>query len=144
MVTILIPKKDKALVAKIEAAVNAAKEEGKTKWGGKIPAKLKLPLRDGDEDRQDDPAFAGHYFLNATAKTKPGVVDANLDEILDQDEVYSGIWGRASITFFAFDMKGNRGVACGLNNLQKLEDGENLGGRASAAADFGDEDEDLL
>ena len=135
-VSLLIKKSDTATIAKIEAAVNAAKELGKSKWGGKIPAKLKLPLRDGDEDRPDDEAYAGHYFLNASSKNKPGVVDHNTQPVLDQEEVYSGCYGRASINFYAFDASGNKGIAAGLNNVQKLKDGEPLAGSSSAEEDF--------
>lgn len=146
-VSILIPKKDKKTLAKIEAAVEAAMEDGKTKkWGGKIPPNLKLPLRDGDEDRPDDEHYAGHMFVNANSARKPGLVDAELDPIMDREEFYSGCYGRASVNFYAFDSNGSKGVACGLNNLQKLEDGERLAGGVSAEVDFGDEEEedDLL
>lgn len=145
-VSLIIPKKDKDQVRKIEAAIEAARQAGKSKWGGKIPAKLKLPLRDGDEERPDDEAYKGSYFLNANCKTKPGVVDADVQPILDQDEFYSGCWGRASITFYPFDVSGNKGIACGLNHVQKLADGEPLGGRSTAENDFGEafEDDDLI
>jgi len=137
---ILIPKKDKKTIAAIEAAVKAATEEGKNKkFGGKIPGVLKLPLRDGDEEKPDDETYAGHYFLNASSNRKPGVVDADLNPIMDKDEFYSGCYGRASINFFAFAGKA-KGIAVGLNNVQKLEDGENLGGGGSSAEDdFGDD-----
>ena len=83
------------------------------------------------------------YFLNATSNQKPGIVDKDLNEILDPDEVYSGCWGRVSLNFYPFDVSGNRGVGVGLNNVQKLKDGERLGGaRASAESDFGDDFED--
>lgn len=143
-VTVLIPKKDKATLAKIEKAVEAATKEGKIKyWGGKVPKKLKLPLRDGDEEREDDPVFAGHYFLNASSNRKPQVVDSDLDEIMDRDEIYSGMYGRVSINFYPFSAKGNEGVAAGLNNVQKLAEGEQLGGSATTAkADFGGDDEE--
>jgi len=140
-VSLLIPKKDKITIAKINKAIEAAKEAGKGKWGGKIPAKLKLPLRDGDEERPDDEAYADCYFLNASAKTKPGVVDAGLNAIIRQDEVYSGCFGKASVNFYAFDVNGNKGIACGLNNIMKLEDGPSLGGRSSAEEDFGEQEE---
>lgn len=133
---ILIPKSDTTTLRKIKAAIEAAKEMGKEKWGGKIPANLKLPLRDGDEERPDQPEFAGHYFLNANSKQKPGIVDAQLNKILDQSEVYSGCYGRASINFYPFSVSGNRGVACGLNNIQKLADGEPLAGRSRPEEDF--------
>lgn len=147
-VALIISKSDKALVAKINAAIAAATEAGKnTKFNGKIPKKLKTPLRDGDEERPDDPAYENAYFLNASCKTKPGVVDKDLNPIMDQDDFYSGCYGRASINFFAFNTAGNMGIAAGLNNLQKMKDGERLSARVSAEADFGealDEEEDDL
>jgi hypothetical protein len=144
-VALLIPKKDKASVAKINAAIEAAKQAGKAdKFSGKFPANLKMPLRDGDEERGDNEEYVGHYFINATSKTKPQVVDADLQVIIDPEDFYSGCYGRASINFYAFNSNGNKGIACGLNNLQKLKDGEKLSGRASAEDDFSDaEDIDL-
>jgi hypothetical protein len=144
---ILIPKSDKATLNKIKAAVEAAKQAGASLWGGKIPPNLKTPLRDGDVDRPDQPEYQGHYFLNASSKQKPGVVDKHVNEILDQSEVYSGCYGRVSINFFAFNQAGNRGIGCGLQNVQKLADGEMLGGRSRAQDDFDtvdDEDDDFL
>lgn len=135
-VCLLIPKSDRQTLTRIKDAVEAAKTAGVSKWGGKVPPNLKMPLRDGDAERPDQPEFAGHYFLNANSKTKPGVVDAKLNPIIDSTEVYSGCYGRASVNFYAFDAKGNRGVACGLNNLQKLADGDYLGGRSRAEDDF--------
>jgi hypothetical protein len=138
---ILVPKKDKKTIAKIEEAIKAALEEGKGKFGGKIPAVYKNPLRDGDLEKEDDEVYAGHMFFNASALRKPQLVDADLNPILDRDEFYSGCFGRASINFYAFNTAGNKGVAAGLNNLQKLEDGDKLGGSpASAEDDFGDDD----
>ncbi len=134
--SLIIPKSDKSTIAKIEAAVKAAAEQGKAKWGGKIPAKLKTPLRDGDEERPDDEAYANSWFLNSNAKTKPGIVDSNAQPIMNQDEVYSGCFIRASITFYPFDTNGNKGVACGLNHIMKVKDGEPLGGRSTAESDF--------
>jgi len=137
-VCLLIPKSDTATVSKIKAAIEAAKTAGLSKWGGKVPPNLKLPLRDGDTERDttERPEYAGHYFVNANSKTRPGIVDANLLEILDPGELYSGCYGRASINFYAFNTAGNRGIACGLNNLQKLSDGEFLGGRSRPEDDF--------
>lgn len=138
-VAVLIPKNDEDTLAKIKGAIEEAKEAGKGKWNGKIPPNLKLPLRDGDEERPDDEAYQGHYFINANSTTRPGVVDENLNKIIDPDEFYSGCYGRASVNFYAFNVSGNRGIACGLNNLQKLEDGERLSGSSSAEEDFGDD-----
>ena len=140
-VCLLIPKDDKATVNKIRAAIEEAIQEGIAfKWGGKKPGNLKLPLRDGDDERADEaPEYEGMFFLNANSTQKPGIVDKDLNEILDPDEVYSGSWGRASINFYPFNTNGNKGVGVGLNNIQKLKDDERLGAaRASAETDFGD------
>lgn len=143
--SLIIPKSDKATLSKIKAAIAAATEQGKTsKFGGKIPANLKNPLRDGDVDRPDDEAYANSYFINANAKTKPGIVDAARNPVMQQDEVYSGCFGKASVTFYAYDAKGNKGIAAGLNHIMKTEDGEPLGGRSSAESDFGGADSDDL
>ena len=141
-ISIIISKDDKATLKKIDAAIEAAKKLGvDTKWGGKLPKNLKLPLRDGDEER-DEECYENAMFLSAKTDRKPGIVDANLDEIISRDEFYSGCYGRASINFFPFDVNGSKGIAVGLQNLQKLEDGERLGGSsATAAEDFGDEDD---
>lgn len=143
-VSLIIPKTDKKCLADINKGIEAATEVMRVKLGGKIPAKFKLPLRDGDEERPEDEAYANSYFLNANCKTKPGIVDAAVKPILDQDELYSGCYGRASVTFYGFDMKGNKGIACGLNNIQKLSDGDSLGGRVSAEADFGNPEDDIM
>jgi hypothetical protein len=134
-VSIIIPKSDKETVEKINKAIEQAKEENKAVWGGTVPKGLKGGLRDGDEEK-DDPAYANSYFINANSSQKPGVVDADLNAILDASEFYSGCFGRASISFFAYNSNGSKGVGCGLNNVQKLEDGEKLGGASSASDDF--------
>ena len=146
-VSLLIPKTDTVTVKRIKAAIEAAYREGEAKLKGNgktVPplTAIKTPLRDGDAERPDDPAYAGHYFLNANSATAPGIVDADCQPILTRSEVYSGVYGRASISFYAFNSSGNRGVACGLNNLQKIRDGEPLGGRASAESDFSDFDDE--
>lgn len=137
-VSLIIPKTDKKTIADVKAAVEAAKKAGAAKFGGKAPSNLKLPLRDGDTDREEDEAYAGAYFLNASCKTKPGIVDKYGRRIEDSTNFYSGCYGRASVTFYAFNTNGNKGIACGLNNLMKLEDGEALGGRSLAEDDFAD------
>ena len=140
-ICLLIPKSDKATIKKLKAAIQEATDEGvSSKWGGKLPKNLKSPLRDGDDERADEaPEYEGMYFINANSNNKPGIVDKDLNEILDPDEVYSGCWGRASINFFAYDSNGNKGIGAGLNNIQKVKDGEHLGAsRASAEDDFGD------
>ena len=143
-VSLIIPKSDTDTVARIKNAIQSALEAGKAKFGGKIPAALKLPLRDGDIERADDDAYLNSWFLNANSSKQPGIVDQNVQPILRQDEVYSGCYGRASINFFAFNTNGNKGIACGLNNIQKLSDGELLGGRTTAEFDFADDCSDIL
>lgn len=141
-VCILIAKSDKETLKKIQAAVNIAVEEGKNKkWGGKIPSTIKKPLRDGDVDKDTKahPEYAGHYFINATNKEKPGVVDHNRQDILDSTEVYSGAYGRVSLNFYAYDAKGNKGISALLNHVQKLHNGDSLWGRSSAKDDFDDD-----
>ncbi len=148
--SLIIPKKDTATVRKIQAAIEAAYREGESKLKGSgrtVPplSAIKNPLRDGDVERPDDPAYAGCWFVNANSGTAPGIVDADCNPILERSEVYSGVYGRASITFYAFNSSGNKGIACGLNNLQKIRDGEPLGSRLSAEADFAtDEDDEFL
>ncbi|KUK13260.1 MAG: hypothetical protein XD52_1457, partial [bacterium 42_11] len=146
-VSLIIPKSDTKTLSAINEAVNAAIEEGKGKFGSKIPNKaaLKLPLRDGDIDRPDDEAYANSYFINANSNTPPQIVDKNINPILERSEVYSGVYARVSINFYAFNSNGNKGIACGLGNIQKIRDGEPLGGRTNAADDFAtDVDDDFL
>ena len=147
-VSCLIPKSDKKTIARIQKAVEAAKEDGKTrKWGGKIPPNLKLPLRDGDIDRPDDENYEDCFFLNASSKDAPQVVDRKVNPILDPMMVYSGCYCNVSVNFYAFNANGNRGVAAGLGNVQFVRDGERLSGKASADADFDaleDDDEGVL
>ena len=142
-VSIIIPKDDKKAVNALEAAIDAAIAESAGKFGGKVPKKamLKLPLRDGDTER-DDEAYANSYFINANSKVAPQIVDKECNQILSQSEVYSGCYGRVSLTFYAFNSNGNRGIACGLGNIQKVKDGEPLGGRSSAVSDFASDVED--
>ena len=138
-VSLIIPKSDTATIAAIEKAVDAAIEQGLGKFGRKRPneAALKLPLCDGDIER-DDEANANAYFLDANSLTAPQVVDQDVAPILDRAEVYSGCYARVSLSFYAFNTNGNRGIACGLGNIQKTRDGESLGGgRVSAETDFG-------
>jgi hypothetical protein len=148
-VSLIIPKSDTKTIEKIKAAIQAAYEEGESKLKGNgktVPALsiLKTPLRDGDLERPDDEAYANSYFVNANSGTAPGIVDADRQPIIDHSEVYSGVYGRASINFYAFNSNGNKGIACGLNNLQKMRDGEPLGGKSRAEDDFADDDEEFL
>ena len=144
--SIIIPKSDTETVEAINAAIEVALNEGTAKFGGKLPPRgtLKLPLRDGDTERDDD-AYRGCWFVNANSTTPPQVVDKYVRPITDHSEIYSGVYARVSIAFYAFNSNGNRGVACGLGNIQKVRDGEPLGGRTNAAAEFTTlADEDFL
>lgn len=146
-ISLIIPKSDQKTIDKIQAAIQVAYEEGQSKLKGNgksVPALsvLKTPLRDGDTERPDDEAYKDSYFINANSSTAPGIVDADRQVIIDHSEVYSGVYGRASINFYAFNSNGNRGIACGLNNLQKIKDGEPLGGKSRAEDDFATEEED--
>lgn len=149
-VSLIIPKSDTVTVDKINAAIQAAYTEGESKLKGNgrsVPplSAIKTPLRDGDIERPDDEAYKNSYFINANSATAPGIVDADRNVILERSEVYSGVYGRASINLYAFNSNGNKGIACGLNNLQKIKDGEPLGGKSRAEDDFAtDDDDDFL
>lgn len=143
-ITLLIPKTDKVTLNKINAAIEETRLASAEIFGGKVPANLKTTLHDGDGEMPNGgdypPEAKGCYVLSASSRTKPGVVDRDLNPIIDQTEFYSGCFGRASINFYAYNAKGNRGIAAGLNNLQKLEDGEALGGRTRPEDDFNGSD----
>lgn len=149
-VSLIIPKSDTVTVDKINAAIKAAYTEGESKLKGNgrsVPplSAIKTPLRDGDMERPDDEAYKNSYFINANSAAAPGIVDADRNVILERSEVYSGVYGRASINLYAFNSNGNKGIACGLNNLQKIKDGEPLGGKSRAEDDFAtDDDDDFL
>lgn len=133
---ILIDKDDSSTVKAINAAIEKAKEDGRKFWGDEIPEDLKIPLRDGDLDRSDLVDYKNQFFINASTKRKPGVVDRDLIIITDEEEIYSGCYGRVSINFFPYSRNGNEGIACGLVNIQKLCDGPSIGGQAAAENDF--------
>lgn len=141
-VSLIIPKTNTELVEKIKTAIKNAYEAGVGVFGGKKPAPgtFKNPLRDGDVERPDDPSYAGAYFINASSKTKPGIVKkgtvTKFTEITDEKEIYSGCYGFVSVNFYAFNQSGNKGIGAGLNNVLKTRDGEFLGGRVSADTDF--------
>lgn len=141
-VSCIIPKDDKVTLSRIQKAIEAAKEAGKSKkWAGKVPTNLKLPLRDGDIDRPDDDAYENAFFINATSKEAPQIVDRKIQPILDPMDCGSGDYCNVSVNFYAFNANGNRGIAAGLGNIQKIKDGERLAGRASAASDFSEVEE---
>ena len=136
-VSCIIPKTDTQTIARIKEAVEAARELGKVKrWGGKIPPTLKTPLRDGDIDRPDDENYAGCYFVNASSKDAPQIVDQKVRTLTDPLSVGSGDYCNVSVNFYGYNANGNRGIACGLGNVQLVQTGERFGGRSSAASDF--------
>ena len=144
--SLVFKKSDALTLSRVKAAIQVAYEEGQNKLRGNgktVPplSAIKTPLRDGDLERPDDPAYAGCWFINANSTTAPGIVDANLQRITDPSEIYSGMKARVSITFYPYNSNGNRGIACGLNNVQKIADGTPLGGRARAEDDFASEDD---
>lgn len=153
-VCLLIPKTDTKTIKLIEDAVQSATDEGReSKWGGKTPKNLKLPLRDGDEEKDLDtnPEYKGMFFLNASSKRKPGIVDHRGNDIIDSDELKSGDYGKAHINFYPFAVSGNNGIAVGLNNVMKSKDGDSLGGTGLSAdkafeGEFteGDDADDLI
>lgn len=141
-VCILIPKSDEETIACIRQAIRAASEAGKDKFGGKVPAAPKTPLRDGDEalasGERSGEEFAGHYFLNASSTKRPMVLNRERQPITDPEEVYGGCKGFITLNFFAYSANGNRGIGAGLNGLLKSRDGERLGGAGASIADFAD------
>lgn len=143
-VSVIIPKSDRRTVDAIRKAIQAAYMEGESRLKGSgktVPPldAIKTPLRDGDLERPEDEAYKDSYFVNANSVTAPGIVDADRQPVLDHAEVYSGVYGRVSMNFYAYNTGTARGIACGLNNLQKLKDGEPLGGHISAEDDFNDD-----
>lgn len=147
---ILIPKSDKKTLADIRQAIEAAKEAGKnTKYEGKIPTNLQITLRDGDEeaDLEENPEYEGMMFMNISSKKKPGIVDQNVQPILDSTEVYSGCYCRVAMNAFPYNYKGKKGVSFGLNHVQKVRDGEPLGNITRAEDEFeaiASDDESLI
>jgi hypothetical protein len=147
---ILVDKKDKETLTKINSAVDKFKTDAKavTIWGSKFLASFKTPLRDGDTERDTDkyPEYKGHYFINANTYNKPSVVDAKMNDIIDKSELYSGCYGRVSIMPAAYNVDGNKGIKFYLNNVQKLAEGEPLGGAgaSNASDDFTAVEDDFL
>lgn len=143
----IIRKDDKVTLGNVEKAIEKATKEGVARYGAKFgkSSNFRIPLRDGDVDKPDDAAYKNSYFLNVNSKTKPGLVDKDVNPILDPSEVYSGCYGRVSIVAFPYSVNGSTGVSFALQNVQKLADGESLGGKARAEDDFSAfDDEDIL
>lgn len=157
-VCILIDKDDEKTLQLVRGAIKKAFEAGvPTRFGGKAPRVWHNPLRDGDEelesgkkDPDKNPELAGHYFINASSKRKPGLVDRRGQDIIDPEELKSGDYAKVDINFYAYSNTGSNGVACGINNVMKTRDGESLGGGSISAAtafagEFDDgDDEDLI
>lgn len=146
--SIIIAKTEIDTLEKIKSAIEEAKLSGVALWGGKIPENLKLPLRDGDREKPDQPEYTGHWFLNAASKKAPGLVDINVNAITNPDEIYSGCFGRVSICAYPYCYRqGNsviNGVGFRLLNVQKLYDGEPLDKRPTPQEDFGEAQDGLL
>lgn len=140
--TILLPKADVETKARIDAAVEAAKQKGiSEKWNGQCPPIISVPIYDGDGVRPSDgvafgPECRGHWVFTASAKADypPEIVDVNMNPIINQSEIYSGIYARVNVNFFPYMFGGKKGIGCGLGPVQKLADGEALGGSAPTAA----------
>lgn len=130
-VSLLVPKDDKHTLKVLSDAIQAAKDRDKDKhWKGKIPANLRTPVRDGDEDRPEDENYADHYFLNANsnAKRPPRLMTRVKGEVATEEDIYSGCYAVAIVNFYGYNTAGNQGIGCGLVGLQKLKDGERLSG----------------
>lgn len=135
-VSLLIPKTDTKTITAINEAINNALENGKDKLGKVAKAKINLPLRDGDTEKPDDEAYKGMYFINAKNSKQPTIVDARVQPILVQDEVYSGCWGKANISFFPYAYKNmSFGIGCSIRAFQKIKDDTSLGGGTVRAED---------
>lgn len=135
-ISLIIPKSDENTVRQIKSAISSAKQAGIYKFGGVLPESLIIPLKDGDVEKPGDDVYKDSYFISAKSKSKPQVVDKFLNVIKDKNEVYSGCYGRASISFYPYNYKNNKGIACYLGNVQKLEDGERLGHAINATDEF--------
>ena len=135
-VSLIIDKGNTDVLKAIETAIANVKTIGAAKWGGKVPGNLKIPVRDGDVDRPDDDAYQGCYFINANSTTRPQIIDRKKEPILDSEEVYSGMYANVSVNFYAYNFNGSKGIACGLNNVQKVKDGDFLGGKSNAQDEF--------
>lgn len=141
--TVLLPKSDTATLARINAAIEAAKQRGAdTCWNGVIPPVCQTPVHDGDGPRPSDgmpfgEECKGHYVFSCSTKADHAVevVDANMNPIINQSEVYSGMYGRVNFTAFPYNTNGRKGIGFGLGPVQKLRDGEPLGGNFITAQD---------
>lgn len=144
---IMIDKSDTKTIAKVKGAIKATIEANKSKLAnakGKLPSNLKLPLHDGDEERDGD-EYTGMLYFNASTTHKPSIFNRRREPVTDRSEVYSGCYANVAVNFFAFNKGGNIGISAGLQAIQKVRDGERLGGPSVSADDFedlGDEEPD--
>ena len=141
---LLIPKDDEETVDAIKQAARAAAEYGKKIFGGKIPNNLRFPLRDGDDDRADKEGYAGHWFINCKTKRKPTIVDLDKHVIEDPSQIYSGMYVKAILNFYAYSQNGNKGIGCSLGDMQKVEDGTKIGGVVTFNDAFSSATEDSM
>lgn len=146
-VCIMFPKTDTALKKIFDRALDQTAKDDAQKWGGRVPSNLHYPIHDGDEEKDvvQNPEYKGMWYFNASSTRKPGVLDENMDEMLDPNELYSGCWARVSVNFSGYNNSGNKGIGAYINNIMKLKDDTRLGGSfASAEDDFGDDDDDMM
>lgn len=128
-VQMLIPKD-----TNIDELKRAAKKAATKKFGDELPKNFRWPFKNGNEKNLEN--YKDMIVIEARSKMKPGVVDRSLTEIIDAGEVYAGCWARATLVAYGYDKAGNRGVSFGLQNLQKVDEGEAFSGRSNAKDDF--------
>ena len=137
--SIPIPEDEKEFIKKLNNCIGNAAEN---KWGKtsrkEIGKKIASPLRSGNDEKGDDEVYQDTVFFSANSNKRPGVVDKGVNPVMDQEDVYPGCIIRASVIFYAYDFKGKKGVACGLQNVMKVKDGTPLGGKSNPADDFGE------
>ena len=134
---LIFPKSDMETYNAINKAIDKAIEDGLSKFGGKKIAKTSVHIiKDGDE--KDDPIYSGSYYINVKSKDRPQIVDRNLQDIIDPEEIYSGMYARFSLSFYPYSYNNMRGISCSMGNVQKVADGERFSGKSKASADFGD------
>lgn len=139
---VLVSKSDTDSYNRILAEINKTAQEAINEmFGGVMPANLAMPIYDGDGLKPSGELYGqeckGCWVINAKSSNAPEVVDGNCNPIISKNELYSGCYGRVSLNFYAYNKNGNKGIGCGLGNVQKLEDGQPLDGRTTAAEDFG-------
>ena len=143
--TQIIMDKNHPQIDEVKKAIFAVAKEKfpKLVTGSKFPARLKSPLRDGDEEFDGDENYADKIFFNASNKRRPLVIDRDKSPITDDDNIiYSGCYANAIVEFYGFDTAGNKGVAVSLGGVQFVRDGEALGGKGVTAEEFDEVDEE--